>query len=467
MVFAKLRPLVEEIHLFVNEFNNLEETNSMMIKIARVKTIWRQFCTTGWREILHSEFIRKIGETFFTRVLIIGMGLVTTAIVARILGPEGRGLFAVAVTVGAIGVQFGNLGFHASNVYFVARNPELLPSLAGNTLLISFGFGTLCTCLAWLIFRFRPEIAPLDGILLILSLLWIPFGLATLLLENLLIGIQEIRAYNIIEFTTKIITIALLSLVIIFGWTTVEMVFVTGLLTQAACVVYSLWRLKRHFSGYPRISMRLFGDTVRYGFKAYLAAFFFFLLLKFNLLMIHYMLGKQEAGYFSIATILWDMVLILPTITGTILFARLSSIEDLRRKWHIVQKTVRGILMVTIPVIIATVLLAYQIIRLLYGEAFLPAVPVVYWLMPGALFVAVGTVFQNYLGASGNVTAMIYGPLAALLVDVVCNYFFINKLGITGAAMADSLAYGISLLISWAISVMKTNQIIATKPEVM
>jgi O-antigen/teichoic acid export membrane protein len=432
----------------------------MLTKLSRIKSICQQFFASGWREVIHSEFIRKIGETFFTRVLIIGMGLVTTAIVARILGPEGRGLFAVAVTVGTIGVQFGNLGFHASNVYFVARNPELLPSLVGNTLLISFGFGTFCALMAWLFFILRPGIAPLQGIMLVLSLLWIPFGLATLLLENLLIGIQEIRAYNIIEFTAKMITIALLGLVIIFGSATVEMVFVTGLATQVFCVIYSLWRLKRHFACYPGISIRLFGDTIRYGFKAYLAAFLFYLLIKFNLLMIHYMLGKQEAGYFSIATTLWDMVLILPTITGTLLFARLSSIEDLRRKWQIVQKTVRGIFMVTIPVIIATVLLANQIIGLLYGEAFLPAVPVVYWLMPGALFVAMGTIYQNYLGASGNVSLMIYGPLAALLVDVVCNYFLIGKLGIAGAAMADSIAYGISLSVSWAVCIIKTNKML-------
>src|SRR4030043_1134751 len=96
---------------------------------------------TFYSRIVSSDFIRKVGETFITRICLIGIGLVTSVIVARILGPEGRGLYAVAATIGAIGVQFGNLGLHGSNTYYLARARSLLPALIGNTLLVSFVVG--------------------------------------------------------------------------------------------------------------------------------------------------------------------------------------------------------------------------------------------------------------------------------------------------------------------------------------
>ena len=41
--------------------------------------------------------------TFGNRILLVGLGLLTTVIVARSLGPEGRGVFAIAVALAAIG----------------------------------------------------------------------------------------------------------------------------------------------------------------------------------------------------------------------------------------------------------------------------------------------------------------------------------------------------------------------------
>lgn len=59
---------------------------------------------------ISSDFVRKVAETFATGAFLRAIGLMTSVIVTRALGPEGRGLYGVAVTVGAIGVQFGNMG---------------------------------------------------------------------------------------------------------------------------------------------------------------------------------------------------------------------------------------------------------------------------------------------------------------------------------------------------------------------
>jgi O-antigen/teichoic acid export membrane protein len=65
-----------------------------------------------WRIVAGTELRRNVLETYGTRVLVVFVTFATAVVVARELGPTGRGLYAVAATLGAIGAQFGNLGLH-------------------------------------------------------------------------------------------------------------------------------------------------------------------------------------------------------------------------------------------------------------------------------------------------------------------------------------------------------------------
>ena len=179
------------------------------IFITSQNRIWQIFHSL-YNRLVSSDFIHKVLGTFITRILLMALGMVTSIIVARILGPEGRGLYAVAFAIGTIGVQFGNLGLHSSNTYYVAKDRKLLPQLVGNTLVVSFVFGGLIIALSGIIFSLWPNLAPIHGILLMMAILWIPFGLAYMLLQNILLGIMEIKTFNIIELTIRILTVFLI-----------------------------------------------------------------------------------------------------------------------------------------------------------------------------------------------------------------------------------------------------------------
>src|SRR2546425_4234420 len=75
-----------------------------------------------WRVAAGTELRRNVLETYGTRVLVVAVTFATAVVIARELGPTGRGLYVVAATLGAIGAQFVNFGLHASNTYFVAKD---------------------------------------------------------------------------------------------------------------------------------------------------------------------------------------------------------------------------------------------------------------------------------------------------------------------------------------------------------
>src|SRR5882724_4759944 len=180
--------------------------------------------TRLWRIAAGTELRRNVLETYGTRVLVILVTFATAVVIARELGPAGRGLYAVAATLGAIGAQFGNLGLHASNIYYVAKDRALLPALIGNTLavvLVACGVAALCG----IGFVFWPKVAPVHGTLLLLALASVPAGLAYLLTQGLLLGVNEVRAYNQIECGSKLLVLALICVPVLVHRGTVELFF--------------------------------------------------------------------------------------------------------------------------------------------------------------------------------------------------------------------------------------------------
>ena len=133
-------------------------------------------------------------------------------LVTRLLGPEGRGLFAAANTFSAVGVQLGNLGLHSWNTYHVSREPRSLPVLLGQQPRGVRGLRPRRAAAPWALFHARPALAPVGGPLLAAARSrGIPLGLANLLFQNLLIGTQRIHAYNMIDLATRVLAVVLVA----------------------------------------------------------------------------------------------------------------------------------------------------------------------------------------------------------------------------------------------------------------
>jgi O-antigen/teichoic acid export membrane protein len=231
-----------------------------------------------------SEFFTKILKTLSTRIALIIFGFITSVIIARTLGPEGRGMFAMAVTIGALGVQFTNLGLHGANTYYVARDPNLLSPLLGNSLTTSFTFGTFVSLLAGLFFWVYPSLAPIHGILLLMALAWAPFGLAYLLFQSLLLGVDDVRTYNRIELVTKSFYFGLLGVIVLSNQITPETVFGGALIALLIRFSWSYFSLSAKTHHAVSCSINLFQRSMRYGLKAYLVSLFCYFLFKIDLL---------------------------------------------------------------------------------------------------------------------------------------------------------------------------------------
>lgn len=398
--------------------------------------------------LLDSDFARKVAETMATRVILIAVGLVTSVMIARSLGPAGRGLQASIAAITAIGVQFGNLGLHSSNTYYVAKKPALLPTLVGNTLAVGLGIATAVTLGVYAVMTAWPSLSPLDGTLLLLALAGIPLGLTYLLVQNLLLGIHEVRTYNVIELGSRIAVVALLGLLILAKMVSVEAVTVVGLATVVVSVAWALARIWPHLASPPRVSLSTVRDHLRYGFKAYVASFFAYTVIRADVLLCSYILGAEPTGQYSIAVSMADLVYMLPVVAGTIAFPRLTATEDPGERWAKTKSMTKWVALVLIALALVAAALARPAVQLLYGEAFLPSVGAFLWLLPGIVLLGINTILMNYFAAEGMPPIAIWSPAMASVVNVALNLLLLPRFGMVGASLASTVAYGMMLAMS-------------------
>jgi len=403
-----------------------------------------------WRAASGSELRRNVLETYGVRLVVVAITFATTIVVARVLGPEGRGFYAVATALGAIGVQFGNMGLHASNTYFVSKDRKLLPALLGNTLAV-VGVSALLTVVWGILVSLLPRLSPIHGTLFVLALISVPAGLAYLLGQGLLLGVNDVRAYNHIECTTKFLALALTLAAALVHSTNVELFFAFTLIALMAGFLWALRRLRRTSTEPPAVSTQVFRQSLHVGVKAYVIAFFGFLLVRIDLLMVNSMLGPTEAGYYSISRVLSENTMMFPVVLGLILFPKLTALTDQEEKFQLTKKAAAVTAALMLPVVVIAVLVAAPVISLAFGPTYLPAVSPFVWLMPGIYFLGIETVLVQLLNSEGFPPIIVYAWIVAVLLNIALNFWAIPHYGMAGASVSSSLCYFLMFAIISAV----------------
>jgi O-antigen/teichoic acid export membrane protein len=398
------------------------------------------------KQALASDLVRKVLETYATQISLILFGLVTTIAVARALGPTGRGLYAVALAMGQIGVQFGHFGYVASNTYYLGQDRALLPRLLANSLLISVAVGVAAAVAGGLLFSLRPELAPVHGLLLVLGLLYIPLGLGFLFSENLLLALHRVRSYNQVEFMNRLLILTVVGVVILLGWVSAQTIFAAVFAVMALSNVAALFVLWPFLGELPRVSIRLLRSHFGLGIKAYLIILFSYLLLRIDLLMVKYMLGAEQAGYYSVASSMGDYLLMLPGVIGMILFPKLSSMQSWRDKLRLSRQAAYAMMAGMIPLLCFAGLAARLGVRILFGAAFLPSVAAFIWLLPGIFTLGVETVAVQFLNSMGYPRIVVAIWAASVALNVGGNLWAIPHWGIAGASLMSSVSYTLTLV---------------------
>ena len=86
-------------------------------------------------------FSRNTAITFASRVINLVFSVCTSVVITRLLGPQGKGVYTMAVLLPALIVIFSNLGIEQATVYYVARGRFDRRQILGNNILLAVSIG--------------------------------------------------------------------------------------------------------------------------------------------------------------------------------------------------------------------------------------------------------------------------------------------------------------------------------------
>jgi O-antigen/teichoic acid export membrane protein len=380
---------------------------------------------------------------------------VASILVARYIGPSGKGTLAVLGVIAGLAMQMGNLGLHAATAYFAAREAGALPRIAWASLVLAPGIGiVLAVLLGGLIHAFPALVPNVPDLLVVVTLLGIPFAFLTLFFQNILLGQQRIAAYNLLNIGGKAVSLPVI-LVILFALKggLGELVLAGFLLS----LLTSMMAVRLAFAGVTGpfvFDRQLLRRMLAYGLRSYIACFLAYLIIRSDMLLVNYFLGAAEAGVYSVAVNLADLLLVFPTAVGAMLFPRISAQpkDDGVLTAAACRHTAAGMA----GLCLLAGALAQPLILLLYGSAFRGAAGPFLLLLPGILALSLETIFMNDLAGRGLPPIVIAVPGVGLVLNMVLNLAFIPRFGLIAASASSSLAYTIMLVIAWSAFARRT-----------
>ena len=395
-----------------------------------------------------NPWVRGVAGTAGTRLAVLVVGLASTVALARGLGPSGRGVYALAMTLATLGVVLFNLGFHTANTYFASRERETLPALISNTLALAAAVGLAGAVVLAVAHAVGFDPHPLPFVLLVLVVAWLPAGLVFIQLQPLLLVVDRLRMFNVAEAGWQLTSVALVVVLWATGHltpTTAFAVTLGALLAGAALVGADLrpaWRRP------ARPSLPLFRRALPYAARTYATTLTGIALVRLDIFLVESRLGTRQVGLYAVAVTICEAIQILPTTIGALLLPKVSAMSDGAEKWRMTRKVVlvTGPVMILVCGLVAVV--ARTVIGLLYGDAFLPSVTPLYWLLPGIVLLGVNAVLIHHFLAIGMPSTIVVAQAAAVVLNLVLEWFLLGPMGLAGAGLASTVAYGAMLAAS-------------------
>jgi O-antigen/teichoic acid export membrane protein len=169
--------------------------------------------------------------------------------------------------------------------------------------------------------------------------------------------------------------------------------------------------------------------------------------LRIDQVMLGEMVGPQEVGWYAAAARLTQMLYVLPTLIATATFPAIVRARETSQALYDRRMQVFYDLMLWLGIAVALpgTLIAVPVVRLLYGDAYLPTASILQIHLWSLVFVCLGTARGRWLIAEGLVRFTLLASVVGVTANIALNLALIPIYGGAGAAWATLLAHVIGV----------------------
>jgi O-antigen/teichoic acid export membrane protein len=392
------------------------------------------------RRVFHSSG-RPLPLSVLVSIAIQGLNAVTGVLLARALGPSGRGELTAAFLWPWILALVVSFGVMEAATYRTAKAPEAAGVVLGTSLVIAAGQSLIAIAvgagLIPLVLSGHDSSVVWAGLAFLSH---IPFYLAGAYAGYVLNGIDEFRVFQAYRFgLTAVAAVGIVALAAV-GSLSVTLAIAAYVFAHAVVAVATVWAALVRI-GRPSVDRAVGRELLSFGVKSHSSTVPTLLNQRLDQLVVSVVLSSTSLGLYAVAVTLSSLT---SAVGASVLLVALPAVARGRsdpQRLEISRRYVSGALLISTVVTAPLVVFAPQLIELFFGSDFRSAGDVSRIVLVATVALATGRALNAALKGVNRPLDAGIAELGALGITVIALAALLPAFGLIGAGLASLLAY--------------------------
>lgn len=371
-----------------------------------------------------------------------GLGFLASVIIARALGPTGRGQYAVVVTAVAVVAAVVHVSLENANAFYFAERDYSVDQLSRNTSLAAVAAGPVAVGVLLVLYAVSRNTLfgriPLATYLV--GVACAPFALHLLWITALYTLDKRMIRSQVATLAGAGFQLVAIFILYVAGALTVGTVIGVYTATSALIWLFHVWWSRGVMTTRPALDRQLMRGVVGYGLKLHMGFIGIYLLFRLDVFFVRGYLGPRQVGLYSLAVQFAELIWLLttPLSMAALPFQAAGSRDEATQLSF---RTARIGLLIALTLAGTFAATLWWVVPTVYGSAFAGSYRAIILLLPGVIAMAFARPLLTWLIRHDRPWRWSGLALGALALNCVINIWLIPRIGISGASLASSAAY--------------------------
>jgi O-antigen/teichoic acid export membrane protein len=388
-------------------------------------------------------------QTLLLRIANAVFAALVGILVARLLGPSGKGLYSLpAIDAALMTSLYTGLSLATSYYLLRQRSGRGALSVAGAASVLFVIVGVFGVIVIAAVTKQLWAALP--------AALSLPASAAMMVANGYCYGINRVALANVLGLACTATVLVLMAAGLFIAGHLVWVAISAWVVAQNGVAAVALFLVVRHSRSLPSERVPL-SDFIVYAVKIGSVNLVSLLNYRADIYIVAAFTSTAALGLYTVAIAGAEAIQVLTQVVQQVTLPHIGSL-DRSEAARFVARCVRTTLF---PVVVVVILAAFalpMIVRLLYGVPFLAAVPSLRILLIGVAALYVGSLITNYLTLNlgrPHISLGIASISAAICIAL--SLVLVPRVGIIGGAIASSAAYLVGQIVALAVFRSQTS----------
>lgn len=390
-------------------------------------------------------FLRGFFSIFLGNSLHIILTLLSGIVLARSLGPAGKGILSGILVYPILFQSLFEGGLRQSAIYFVGQNKRPMDEILGS-MMIGYVATSFLGCVGSYCSIYFFVHTKLSWFLMVAISLLVPAHIGVSYIKGILLGRGKIKTFSRATWFPALFLLTSLMIMQVSAGLTVDRAILATVFAAYLGFFQAIWYLFNNVPLRVRINGAVLWQMFRLGIVYALALFSITLNYRIDIALLSYWSTANEVGIYTVATNFGELIWYLPGVLVPLIFSRSATSQGT----DYFQKLVK-IVKFGSPAICCIAILfgsvAVYLIPFFYGSQFNASAHGLLLLLPGLTAMILFKILNADMAGQGVPILALYAMVPGVIINVVLNFFLIPPYGASGAAFSSTVSYILSALL--------------------